>query len=138
MHCLGIDFEDWYHPQLVQPHVKNIKHEPRMYKGLDIIIELLRTTDTSATFFVVGKLLEENPEILDKIILPQIRAISTILNDSTAHSQRDTASFNIGDEFPKILTSFSPSSPTFVSETYPAILSEHIKSDHLNSLFITA
>jgi len=68
LHCLGIDFEDWYHPQLVQPHVKNIKHEPRMYKGLDKIIELLRATDTSATFFVVGKLLEENPEILDKII----------------------------------------------------------------------
>ena len=68
MHCLGIDFEDWYHPQLVQPHVKNIKHEPRMYKGLDKIIELLSATDTSATFFVVGKLLEENPEILDKII----------------------------------------------------------------------
>ena len=68
MHCLGIDFEDWYHPQLVQPHVKNIKHEPRMYKGLDKILELLSATDTSATFFVVGKLLEENPEILDKII----------------------------------------------------------------------
>jgi len=68
LHCLGIDFEDWYHPQLVQPHVKNIKHEPRMYKGLDKIIELLSATDTSATFFVVGKLLEENPEILDKII----------------------------------------------------------------------
>ena len=68
MHCLCIDFEDWYHPQLVQPHVKNIKHEPRMYKGLDKILELLSATDTSATFFVVGKLLEENPEILDKII----------------------------------------------------------------------
>ena len=68
MHCLGIDFEDWYHPQLVQPHVKNIKHEPRMYKGLDKILELLSASDTSATFFVVGKLLEENPEILDKII----------------------------------------------------------------------
>ena len=68
MNLLGIDFEDWFHPQLVQPYVKNIKHEPRMYKGLDKIIELLRATDTSATFFVVGKLLEENPEILDKII----------------------------------------------------------------------
>ncbi len=68
MNLLGIDFEDWFHPQLVQPYVKNIKHEPTMFKGLDKIIELLRTTETSATFFVVGKLLEENPEILDKII----------------------------------------------------------------------
>ena len=68
MNLLGIDFEDWFHPQLVQPYVKNIKHEPTMFKGLDKIIELLRTTETSATFFVVGKLLETNPEILDKII----------------------------------------------------------------------
>jgi len=68
MNLLGIDFEDWYHPELVQPYVKNIKHEPTMFKGLDKIIELLRTTETSATFFVVGKLLETNPEILDKII----------------------------------------------------------------------
>ena len=68
MNLLGIDFEDWFHPQLVQPYVKNIKHEPTMFKGLDKIIELLGTTETSATFFVVGKLLETNPEILDKII----------------------------------------------------------------------
>ena len=68
MNILGIDFEDWYHPQLVQPYVKNLKHEPTMFKGLDKIIELLRKTETSATFFVVGKLLETNPEILDKIV----------------------------------------------------------------------
>ena len=68
MNLLGIDFEDWYHPQLVQPYIKNVKHESQMYKGLDKIIELLRKTETKATFFVVGKLLEENPEIFDKII----------------------------------------------------------------------
>ena len=68
MNLLGIDFEDWYHPQLVQPYIKNVKREPQMYKGLDKIIELLRKTETKATFFVVGKLLEQNPEIFDKII----------------------------------------------------------------------
>tara|TARA_Y100000590_G_scaffold300396_1_gene338703 strand:+ start:593 stop:1429 length:837 start_codon:yes stop_codon:yes gene_type:complete len=68
MNLLGIDFEDWYHPELVKPYVKEIQHEPRMYKGLDKIIDLLRKTDTHATFFMVGKLLEDNPEILDKII----------------------------------------------------------------------
>ena len=68
MNVLGIDFEDWFHPQLIQPYVKNLEHKPTMHKGLDKILELLRKTETSATFFVVGKLLEENPEILDKII----------------------------------------------------------------------
>jgi len=68
MNILGIDFEDWYHPQLVQKYVKNEKHEPRMFKGIDKILEMLRRNDTLATFFVVGELLETNPEIFDKII----------------------------------------------------------------------
>ena len=50
---LGIDFEDWYHPQLVQPFVKDLQHEPKMFLGLEKILELLRKTETSATFFMV-------------------------------------------------------------------------------------
>ena len=68
MNFLGIDFEDWYHPQLIQKHLKNTHHEPRMFRGIEKILEMLRKTDTFATFFVVGKILESNPEIFDKII----------------------------------------------------------------------
>jgi len=65
---LGIDFEDWYHPQLVQPFVKDLKHEPKIINGIEKIIELLRKTETSATFFMVGELLEYKPSILDLIL----------------------------------------------------------------------
>lgn len=68
MNFLGIDFEDWYHPQLIQKNLKNNNHEPRMFRGIEKILEMLRKTDTSATFFVVGEILESNPEIFDKII----------------------------------------------------------------------
>ena len=68
MNFLGIDFEDWYHPQLIQNHIKNKKHEPTMFKGLEKILEMLRRSNTNATFFVVGELIEKNPEIFDKII----------------------------------------------------------------------
>ena len=68
MNLIGIDFEDWYHPQFVQPFVKNLKHEPKMFQGLEKIIELLRKADTTATFFVVGELLERTPTILDIIL----------------------------------------------------------------------
>jgi polysaccharide deacetylase family protein (PEP-CTERM system associated) len=68
MNLLGIDFEDWYHPQLVEPFVSEDKKIPTMFKGLDKILELLRKYDVKATFFVVGKLLQSNPEILDKIL----------------------------------------------------------------------
>ena len=68
MNLLGIDFEDWYHPELVKKYVKDEKHEPRMFKGIDKILDILRKNDTLATFFVVGELLENNPEIFDKIV----------------------------------------------------------------------
>lgn len=67
MNLLGIDFEDWYHPHLVEPFVSQEKI-PTMFKGLEKILDLLRKNDSKATFFVVGDLLESNPEILDKII----------------------------------------------------------------------
>lgn len=68
MNLLGIDFEDWYHPQLVEPFVPQDKKIPTMFQGLDKILNLLRINDSKATFFVVGELLESNPEIFDKIL----------------------------------------------------------------------
>jgi polysaccharide deacetylase family protein (PEP-CTERM system associated) len=68
LNLLGIDFEDWYHPELVEPFVSEKERKPTMFRGLDKILELLRRNDSHATFFTVGELLESNPEILDKII----------------------------------------------------------------------
>ena len=68
MNILGIDFEDWYHPELIKRNIKNEKHKPSVINGIDKILDLLRKHETSARFFVVGELLEIQPEIFDKII----------------------------------------------------------------------
>ena len=69
MNLLGIDFEDWYHPQLIKKNLSpEQKLEPKVIYGLDKILDWLRQNDTIATFFVVGELLEFQPELLDKII----------------------------------------------------------------------
>lgn len=68
MNLLGIDFEDWYHPQIIQKYLDDKKKIPRVVEGLDKIIELLRVNDTFATFFMVGELIQFKPEIIDKII----------------------------------------------------------------------
>lgn len=68
MNILGIDLEDWYHPELIKKVLKNEKHEPTVVNGIDEIINLLNKHNTYATFFVVGELLEYNPDILDKIL----------------------------------------------------------------------
>lgn len=68
MNILGIDFEDWFHPQLVQKYLTGKNMEPMVARGIDKIIDLLRVNDKYATFFVVGEILEHTPEIIDKII----------------------------------------------------------------------
>jgi polysaccharide deacetylase family protein (PEP-CTERM system associated) len=69
MNILGIDFEDWYHPELVRKNIaSDEKMKPSVIQGIDKILEWLRKNETLATFFVVGELLEFKPEILDKII----------------------------------------------------------------------
>jgi polysaccharide deacetylase family protein (PEP-CTERM system associated) len=68
LNLLGIDFEDWFHPELIQKVLTNEEKKPEIIKGIDKIIDWLNHHDTYATFFVVGELLEYEPEILDKII----------------------------------------------------------------------
>ena len=68
MNLLGIDFEDWFHPELIQKKLTNEEKKPKVVEGIDKIIDWLNHYDTYATFFVVGELLEYEPEILDKII----------------------------------------------------------------------
>ena len=68
MNILGIDFEDWYHPELIQKYISKKDNQPKIIQGIDKILDLLRKKDTKATFFVVGELLEFKPELLDLIL----------------------------------------------------------------------
>ena len=68
MNVLGIDFEDWFHPELIQKSILDTNKEPKVINGIHKILELLRQKETKATFFVVGELLEYKPELLDLII----------------------------------------------------------------------
>ena len=68
MNLLGIDFEEWFHPQLIQDVLKHETKSFEIVKGIDKIIEFLGKHDTYATFFMVGEILENFPDILDKIL----------------------------------------------------------------------
>jgi polysaccharide deacetylase family protein (PEP-CTERM system associated) len=68
LNLLGIDFEDWFHPELIQRHIITKKNKPTVVNGIDKILDWLRKNETFATFFMVGELLEFKPELLDKII----------------------------------------------------------------------
>jgi len=68
LNLLGIDFEEWFHPELIQKVLKNEIKSFEVVKGIDKILEFLRKHDTYATFFMVGEILEKFPDILDKIL----------------------------------------------------------------------
>ena len=68
MNILGIDFEDWFHPELIQKSKIKVEKEPKVIEGIHKILDLLRKKETKATFFVVGELLEYKPELLDLIL----------------------------------------------------------------------
>ena len=68
LNLLGIDFEDWFHPELIQRHITTKNNKPTIINGIDKILNWLRKNDTFATFFMVGELLEAKPELLDKIV----------------------------------------------------------------------
>ena len=68
MNILGIDFEEWFHPELIQDHIQKEQKIPKVINGIEKILELLRKKETSATFFVVGEILEMKPELIDDIL----------------------------------------------------------------------
>ena len=101
MNVLGIDFEDWFHPEFIQKYLSNEQHKPKVIDGIDKIIDLLRKHDTKATFFVVGELLEFKPELLD-IILENDHEIAF---HTMKHTRIDSKNFR--DTFEKEIKKFN-------------------------------
>ncbi|MCV0411892.1 polysaccharide deacetylase family protein [Nitrosarchaeum sp.] len=102
MNIIGIDFEDWFHPHLIKKHLTNEKKIPRIIDGIDKILELLRKTDTIATFFVVGELIEFRPEILDKILKNDHEiAFHSMYHDSLTESNEEKFNIEI-EKFAKL------------------------------------
>ena len=116
MNLLGIDFEDWYHPELIQKYVRDKKHDPIMFKGLDKILELLRKNNVLATFFVVGELVESNPEIFDKITENE----HEIAFHTMHHTKIDTPNFkeNFHNEIEKFSELTNKKSKGFRAPTF--------------------
>ena len=71
MRVLTFDIEEWFH-LLDHPDVTDSSmwrsFEPRLAKNLDRILRLLDTTDIKATFFCLGWVAEEYPDLIRTIV----------------------------------------------------------------------
>jgi len=68
LNILGIDFEEWFHPELIQSILTNEKKSFKIVNGLDKILTFLEKHDSYATFFMVGEIIQKFPEIVDKLL----------------------------------------------------------------------
>lgn len=64
INALSIDIEDWYHPELVRRHVPEAERTPRLRGALDPILDLLEGRNVRATFFLLGDLVQREPDLV--------------------------------------------------------------------------
>ena len=64
LNALSIDLEDWFHAELVRPHVAHTWPQRRVEWAVTPILQLLERYDVKATFFVVGDVIQHHPDLV--------------------------------------------------------------------------
>jgi polysaccharide deacetylase family protein (PEP-CTERM system associated) len=67
VNVLTIDVEDWFHPELVRSHVNSTPSKRRVFGAILPILDLLDRYNVKATFFVLGEVAREFPNLVLKI-----------------------------------------------------------------------
>lgn len=71
MKLLTFDIEDWFHilnlPLVESPEAWS-NYEPRIHQGTERILKLLKRTNQTATFFVLGWIADKYPEVVKSIV----------------------------------------------------------------------
>ncbi len=66
-HILSLDLEEWYHGELIARRTPPEARVSQVEGALQPILALLERYDTRVTFFVVGALLHEHPDLIARI-----------------------------------------------------------------------
>ena len=64
--ALSIDLEDWFHAELIRPHAGE-RPVRRVAEATEPILALLERYGVRATFFVVGEVLRDHPQLVRRI-----------------------------------------------------------------------
>jgi polysaccharide deacetylase family protein (PEP-CTERM system associated) len=64
--ALSIDLEEWYHPQIIRKYVK-LPKKKLVWHSTQMLLNLLKRYNTKATFFILGEVAKQNPELIRKI-----------------------------------------------------------------------
>ncbi len=89
LNAFTVDLEDWYHGIGI-PVDRWHTYEKRLMAGHERLINLLSKYNVKATFFVLGKVIEEYPEIIKELIEEG--------HEIGCHSYSHTELFNLNSE----------------------------------------
>lgn len=65
-HAFSVDVEDWFHGIPVDTSMK-ASATPRLERGLHVLLDLLGERGSRATFFILGPLVKQYPEVIRRI-----------------------------------------------------------------------
>lgn len=65
--ALSIDLEEWFHAELIRRHVRMERPQRRVEWATEPILHLLDRYGVRATFFVVGDVLQHQPDLIRRI-----------------------------------------------------------------------
>jgi polysaccharide deacetylase family protein (PEP-CTERM system associated) len=65
-HALTVDVEDWFHGIPIASDLRT-SAEHRLQVGLDKLLQLLAERDVRGTFFILGPIARDNPEVVRRI-----------------------------------------------------------------------
>jgi polysaccharide deacetylase family protein (PEP-CTERM system associated) len=67
-HALSFDLEEWYHGDLLAPYVPAAERVPQVLDAVRPILRLLSDAGVRATFFTVGEIARDHPDLLRELI----------------------------------------------------------------------
>jgi len=67
INALSIDLEEWFHAELVRGHLLRERPQRRVAWAVEPLLQLLDRQDVRATFFVVGDVLEHEPDLISRL-----------------------------------------------------------------------
>lgn len=68
LHALSVDLEDWYHGDLLRGVVPPHQRVPQVREAVRPILDLFRRANVRATFFTVGEVARDHPDLLRELV----------------------------------------------------------------------
>lgn len=66
--AFSFDIEDWYHSQLIPEARRGAGAESVVRSGTERILDLLRRHGSRATFFILGQVVQEHPDLVRRMV----------------------------------------------------------------------